>query len=427
MAKNQSSEEVPKELNFNELMNELMDGTGFVRLDTGSLMNNRPKIRTPLWAINCIFGGGVPMGIIAESSGPPSSGKSTEAYQKAGIFQKQYPSGIVVILDNEASTDDVRMTYMGVDTSKVLRLPATSLEGGFRNLFSILNKLIKLPAEQIPPVYVIWDTITTGGTDAGANAAASGNSVMNAGGMMERARVLKENLGALFPYIEKINMYLVLLNQVSTQGIGSYHPSVGSGGGYGLKHNCHIHFEFDEGRDYFEEGFIAGTQSALNLGKNKLTPKFYNIPVIIDAREGGVIDEYSSFMSYINETLQMIPKGGAYYYLDKFFNDVVLVAYPEFKWVCEPYMKSWHWSKFIDAARTDSNLHKLLQIILIDKVCSIYKHLAEITRSYKEELYKEIVDPASVTTDEAINGINTLNQAIDSSKSDTLGINEEDK
>lgn len=56
---------------------------------------------------------------------------------------------------------------------------------------------------------------------------------MYAGGMAERARILKTALMTIFPLIEKQNVILVLLNQVMAE-IGGWRPGVTSAGGNAL-------------------------------------------------------------------------------------------------------------------------------------------------------------------------------------------------
>ena len=120
---------------------ELIKGTEFVIAETGSVMHSRKKVTTPLYVINCIYGGGIPLGIISEISGPPGSGKSTFSYQCMGNYQREYPTGVPVIYDMETSMDNARLESLGVDVSKVLRLPASSLEDAFASMFKMLNKI----------------------------------------------------------------------------------------------------------------------------------------------------------------------------------------------------------------------------------------------------------------------------------------------
>ena len=73
-----------------EFFDNLIKDTKFVVAQDGSLMNSRNKVTTPLYAINCIYGGGLPLGIITRISGHPGSGKSTFSYQCMANYQKEY-------------------------------------------------------------------------------------------------------------------------------------------------------------------------------------------------------------------------------------------------------------------------------------------------------------------------------------------------
>ena len=217
-----------------EFFDELIKDTSFVIADEGSLMTSRGKVPTPILAINCIFGGGLPLGNIGEISGPPSSGKSTFSYQTMGNYQKMYESGVGCILDIEASMDNERLEVLGVDTSSLLRLPATTMEQAFGNLFKLMSKL-SAAVEKNPDIslFCVYDTISTGGTNKQQEAASHGDKVLNAGGMNEAPRILKQNLANVFPYLEKFPVYIGLLNQVFTSFNAYGGASVGSGGGLG--------------------------------------------------------------------------------------------------------------------------------------------------------------------------------------------------
>lgn len=223
------------QINSPEFFQELLKGTQFTMADSGSMMNNRPKIKTPLLALNCIFGGGLPLAIQEEISGVPASGKSTLAYSMMGKFQKQYPNnGISVIIDLEGSTDDIRLRQLGIDSSKTIRLPAESLETAFQNMFMMFNKLIKLKEQgKDLKLFIIFDSLSAGGTNKQHESIQNGGTAMTfGGGMMETPRILKQNIMNVVPFLEKIDASVHYINQVFMQGIGTYAPRTGSGGGF---------------------------------------------------------------------------------------------------------------------------------------------------------------------------------------------------
>ena len=220
-----------------ELLKDIIDDSDLVLVEDGALMNtdSRPKAKCPLWVINCILGGGIPLTLQTEFSGLPQSGKTTSAYQMLANYLNQNEDGVGVIIDTEGSTDVERLISFGVDVKRTMRLPAKSIESAFGNMFKIFTKLRK--AKESNPnisVMVVFDSISSGGTNKQHDAAESGNSVLNAGSMMELPRILKQNTANVFPYIEELPILVVYINQVSTTGIGGYAPKVESVGGFGI-------------------------------------------------------------------------------------------------------------------------------------------------------------------------------------------------
>jgi len=228
------------ELGSKEFFNELIKDTDFVKCDEGSLMNNRPKVLTPLYVLNCITGGGLPLAIQEEVSGVPASGKSTFCYSMLGTFQKQYgDNGVGVILDLEGSTDDTRLKQLGIDSSKVLRLPAVSIESAFENMFKMFKKLIDMKEKTGKDIklFIIFDSLSAGGIQAQHDSIENGGTAMTFGsGMMALPRILKQNMANVTPFLEKIDASVHYINQVFMQGIGTYAPRTGSGGGFGKDH-----------------------------------------------------------------------------------------------------------------------------------------------------------------------------------------------
>lgn len=206
------------------LLEDLIKGTNFEVSSLGEVLTERKKVSTPIEVINNILGGGIPFGTVLQSFGPPKSGKSTWTYQTMGLFQKEYPNGISVIVDTESSADGTRLEFLGVDTSKVLRLPSSSIEDGFLSILKMLENKSKSTSElKDAPVFVIWDTISKGLAQAD-----SSQSRMNA---MDRARVIKNYMNPVMAEVGKHDFILCLLNQVIYRTDSYGNQKVDSGGG----------------------------------------------------------------------------------------------------------------------------------------------------------------------------------------------------
>ena len=153
---------------YYDMMSALIKGTDFEVSSVSEILTSQDKVRTPIEALNCLLGGGIPLGGVFHSYGPPKSGKSTFFYQIMGMFQQEYPEGISIIIDQESSADPARLSQLGVNPDKVIRLPATSVEGGFLALLQMLDNKKKNAAIKDTPVFVIWDTISKGLAQDGA-------------------------------------------------------------------------------------------------------------------------------------------------------------------------------------------------------------------------------------------------------------------
>jgi RecA/RadA recombinase len=146
------------------LVANLIEGTEFnfikqsESVGNGSL-SNKPKVETPIYALNDLLGGGLPLGAIVEVYGPSASGKSTIIYETLGNFQRQYSEGVSFIIDSETSTDDSRLRALGVDPMRSPRMGATTLEEDFEQIIKILKKMTDDTRYTEFPVFILWDEL----------------------------------------------------------------------------------------------------------------------------------------------------------------------------------------------------------------------------------------------------------------------------
>lgn len=378
----------------NDFMKYLIDDTDMTMVEEGSLMNtnSRPKAKSPLWVVNCILGGGIPLTLQTEFSGVPASGKTTSAYQMLANYLNQYENGIGMVIDTEGSVDIERLKSFGVDTRRVIRLPAKSIEDAFGSMFETFTKLRKAREERNPDisVMVVFDSVSSGGTNKQHDAAESGNSVLNAGSMMELPRILKQNTANVFPYIEQLPILVVYINQVSTTGIGSYVTRVESVGGYGFKHNMQFSLVWGTPKDCYENGFIVGTECDVMMKKSKISPKFIEIPCFINSRNGGKIDEAASFMKYLQKGNVGLIKTGSWYNMNDTM-DKLIEKYSDIidKEAVEKYKGNIRRLDLENKIRDDKQLQLLLQIALIDFIDDIYPLQRNINGEYQKKLIND--------------------------------------
>lgn len=376
-----------------EIIDDLIQGTDFIKAEDSPSMNSvlRGKVPHPLWVINCICGGGIPLSIQTEFSGSPSSGKTTSSYIMLGTFLRDNEDGVGIVIDTEGSLDLERLKALGVDTSRIIRLPATSIENGFANMFRMFNKLeIKQKEGNNVSIMIVFDSVSSGGTNKQNQSAKAGESVLNSGSMMELPRILKQNTANVFPYMENIPALIIYINQVFTTGIGSYHPTVKSGGGNGFHHNMQFELVYGDPKDVYEGSFIVGSECSVMMKKSKISPKFVNIPCYIDVRNGGKIDEALSFMNYLSSGDIGIIKTGSYYNI-KDTIDLMIERYPVLKDNKDlmNYYKSIRKGDLIKYIKSDKDLKNFLQVRLIDFINDIYPLQKEINNNFRESLISD--------------------------------------
>ncbi|AHN66616.1 UvsX-like recombinase [Bacillus phage Bcp1] len=120
--------------------------------------------RLPLFLpkIDKIFGGGLPFGRMIEVAGVPSGGKSTFTHH---VMRVATALGcICVLIDVEGTSDNERLTALGIDTSKVLVKQPDPDKGTALTVEEVgqtVEETLKLFGEKYPhvPVVYVWDSV----------------------------------------------------------------------------------------------------------------------------------------------------------------------------------------------------------------------------------------------------------------------------
>lgn len=165
-----------------------------------------------------------------------------------------------------------------------------------------------------------------------------------------------------------------------------------------LKHLCHAHIKFFKGEEVYENGFLMGNISKVNLEKSKLSPKFIDIPCYINASNGGKIDEIDSLIRYMISDKVGLIQAGAWYKIDNLI-DSMSARYPQLIDtntpdcdVIEPlrsFKKSYRKAEFYDVVRANPDLVLFFQIALIDFIDDIYPMQRDVNGDYQKQLMCE--------------------------------------
>lgn len=365
---------------YENALEALAAGTEFKVGSEVKVLTTRQKVRTPVEILNCLLGGGIPFGTVLQAYGPPKSSKSTWLYQMMGIFQKEYPEGIAVVVDTEASGDTERISFLGVDTSRILRLPATSIETGFLSLLKMLDNKSKNEKLKDTPVFVIWDSISKGLAQEDSK-----QSRMNA---QDRARIIKNYMSPMMAEIEKHNFVLCLINQAiySTDRYGN--RKLDAGGGVALKHDVHLSVKLELSSDYTEGSFLITRTSKMAIDKSKISPEIWDIPVVLDIREGGKIDEVLSLIEYFLWNGWITQTSGWYTFDTVADMNKDNPFYP----ILANYSKKRRYNDMVQLVRDTPELYLALRYTFIKHLASIYKLQAKVMYEYQDKITAELMN-----------------------------------
>ena len=365
---------------YENTLEALAAGTEFKVGSEVKVLTTRQKVRTPVEILNCLLGGGIPFGTVLQAYGPPKSSKSTWLYQMMGIFQHEYPEGIAVVVDTEASGDTERLSFLGVDTSRILRLPATSIETGFLSLLKMLENKSKNEKLKDTPVFVIWDSISKGLAQEDSK-----QSRMNA---QDRARIIKNYMSPMMAEIEKHNFVLCLINQAiySTDRYGN--RKLDAGGGVALKHDVHLSVKLELSSDYTEGSFLITRTSKMAIDKSKISPEIWDIPVVLDIREGGKIDEVLSLIEYFLWNGWITQTSGWY----TFDNIADMNKDNPFYPILSSFSKKRRYNDMIQLVKDTPELYLALRYTFIKHLASIYKLQAKVMYEYQDKIVSELME-----------------------------------
>lgn len=419
MAKKKVSSSV---VDLSKDISSLLNGTSGELVSNSTTMHGRPYVPTPIPQLNCMLGGGLPLSVAVEAFGEPASGKTTTMYETMGNFQEKFTNGISIIVDSEASVDEQRMSYMGVDPSRVVRLDGSTVDSGFRELFKVLDNILQASGDdydKVPPIMVIWDTISQGNTDAQYE-----NKDPNAGRMMEKAKTLKTQLGNLMPYFSKIDLLVVLLNQVTTK-MTRFGASLDSSGGWGIKHSVQLRLRYRKNGDPDAEGIWATYQhSTIDMVKSKLSPLFKNISVTLDISNAGRCDKNRTMLDYIaNAQLPYLTAKGGWWNCHEIAN-----RYPEYVGYFDKFVVSeganFRASELSEYMESNPYFLKLFQLAFIDDIAKHYSYQGEVSKPFHDKLVSELTTYKQSVDDK--NNVEVKKESVKSEDSDNEDDNSDD-
>jgi recombination protein RecA len=258
------------------------------------------RIPTSSLMLNCLLGGGTPLGRVVELSGDPSEGKSTLSEHMMVGFQK-FP-GISILLDAESGWNRDRALRIGHNSSRHLHLLADTVELGFSVIDSTIKRM-RMPGSKFPldmPLGFFWDTISASQTETEK----SGD--IYADGMMDKPRKIRRALRTLSLVLPATNCSLIFINQ-TIQGPNKHGASSTPGGG-AIKFwsSKRLKVWSHEKMHYPEDN--TGIITSIKTIKDKLNPPYREIQVPIRFSDG--VDNLYEVMNFLVDNSNYVNMSG---------------------------------------------------------------------------------------------------------------------
>lgn len=289
---------------YNDLVSELKDINPFAEiLNQDSVFEIKDYISTGSLILNAVISGdcnkGVPAGRITTLCGLSGTGKSLIAGLIAANAQrKDYD---VIWFDSEFASDKTTFEKLGVDASKMIKIPVATIEQFKIQIFKIVELYETKYAGR--KVCIVLDSLGNLASQKDLDDATEGK---NAADMGLRGKMIRSVFRILTDKIGKLKIPVILINHTYLNPGNPYAPETMSGG-EGPRFISHIILHLKNSKVKDEDKNITGTLLKVTTTKNRLIPPFKTAQILLDFNKG--IDKYHGFLDIAVE-LGIVKKEG---------------------------------------------------------------------------------------------------------------------
>ncbi len=192
-------------------------------VDTGSFIFNA--------LVSGSITGGIPSNKITAIAGESSTGKTFFCLGMVESFLKQNKEAGVVYFESESAISREMMEERGVDTSRMILVPVTTVQEFRTQAIQILDKYLEQPPSSRQPLMFVLDSLGMLSTSKELADSAEGKDTRD----MTRAQVVKAIFRVLTLKLGKANVPMLVTNH-TYDVVGAYVPTKEMGGGSGLKY-----------------------------------------------------------------------------------------------------------------------------------------------------------------------------------------------
>ena len=170
-----------------------------------------PRIHTGCVLLDCVLGGGWPLGRIVNLVGDKSTGKTLLAIESCANFAKQYPDGTIWYRESEAAFDIEYAEDVGLPIDRVDFGPE-GLDSAWETIEEVFTDLEKCIAEAEktgnPGLYII-DSL-----DALTTTAALERQVGDTGYKLEKPKLMSEMFAKLKGRVKRTRTCVIFISQI---------------------------------------------------------------------------------------------------------------------------------------------------------------------------------------------------------------------
>ena len=175
--------------------------------------------------------GGVPSNKITALAGESGTGKTFFCMGIVQNYLRENPDAGVVYFESEAAVTKQMIDDRGIDGSRMILVPVTTVQEFRTQALQILDKYLKQPKEERKPMMFVLDSLGMLSTSKELADSAEGKDTRD----MTRAQVVKAIFRILTLKLGKANVPLLVTNH-TYDVVGAYVPTKEMGGGSGLKY-----------------------------------------------------------------------------------------------------------------------------------------------------------------------------------------------
>ena len=297
-------------------------------VDTGSYIFNA--------LVSGSITGGIPSNKITAIAGESSTGKTFFCLGVVGSFLAKDKDAGVVYFESESAISKGMMEERGVDTSRMILVPVTTVQEFRTQAIKILDKYLEQPKEKRKPLMFVLDSLGMLSTSKELADSAEGKDTRD----MTRAQVVKAIFRILTLKLGKANVPMLVTNH-TYDVVGAYVPTKEMGGGSGLKYAAStiIYLSKSKEKDGKE---VVGNIIKATTAKSRLSKENAKVAIRLYYDKRG-LDRYYGLLELGEKYGVFLRKGNRILVHDQSVYPSAMLKDPE-KYFTEEVMEKLDWA-----------------------------------------------------------------------------------